>query len=170
MIFRYIPTALIACAMTTNLAQAQSSAQNGTIFDDWRLTCRAPAVDQTVCNIFQVLTVTETGDFLAEVSLQPAVVDGEAAVVLALSTPTDMLLTMRPGYKVGAGSETLPLEWRTCSSSVCLASRVLQKDEVLALKAGSEIVMGYQSVNQAAPLRFSVSLKGVTEGLASMTQ
>ena len=114
--------------------------------------------------------MTETGEFLAEISLQPVIVDGESAVVLGLSTPTDMLLTIRPGYKTGAQSETLPLEWRTCSSEVCLASRILLPEEVLALRAGNQMIMGYQPVKDTTPLRFAVSLNGVTRGLTSMVK
>ncbi|NRB16387.1 MAG: invasion associated locus B family protein [Rhodobacteraceae bacterium] len=134
------------------------------------MACRAPAVGQSICNIFQILTATDTGAFLAEISLQPVIIEGESAVVLGLSTPTDMLLTIRPGYKTEAQSETLPLDWRTCSPEVCLASRVLQPSEVEALQAGQQMIMGYQSAKQATPLRFSVSLKGVTRGLSSMVQ
>lgn len=170
MIFRYIFFAILICVASTSVSHAQATAQNGDVFGDWRLACRAPAVGPSICNIFQVLTVTETGEFLAEISLQPAVVDGENAVVLALSTPTDMLLTIKPGFKIATQSATLPLEWRTCSSDACLASRVLQPDEVLALRAGTQMIMGYQPVKQTEPLRFTVSLKGVTRGLASMKQ
>lgn len=169
MLFRHI-FVIFVCIASASVSQAQSTAQNGDVFDDWRLACRAPAVGQSTCNIFQVLTVTETGEFLAEISLQPAVIDGENVVVLGLSTPTDMLLTIKPGFKIATLSDTLPLEWRTCSSEVCLASRVLQTNEVLALRAGTQMIMGYQSVKQTEPLRFSVSLKGVTRGLASMKQ
>ena len=168
MIFRYLFLAFLACVASTSASHAQAAAQNGDVFGDWRLTCRAPAVGQSICNIFQVLTVTETGEFLAEISLQPVIVDGESAVVLGLSTPTDMLLTIRPGYKTGAQSETLPLEWRTCSSEVCLASRILLPEEVLALRAGNQMIMGYQPFKDTTPLRFAVSLNGVTRGLTSM--
>lgn len=168
MIFKYISAFALACGMLSLQANAQSTARNGTVFGDWRLSCSAPAVNQTICNISQRLSVEETGEFLAEVSLQPVTIDDQEAVVLALSTPTNTLLPMRPGYTMSTSSETLPLEWRTCSTQACLASRVLQPAELSNLKAGRSMILGYQMAGSNSPSTFSVSLNGVTKGLAAI--
>lgn len=160
-----------AAAVLAGLAgpvAAQDAQRNGAAFDDWRLACEATAVNRTICAITQRLTLTGTDAFLAEVRLQLVQVDGATRVLMAVTTPTDMALPVRPGYRVGEAGETRPLDWRTCTPQVCTASRVLDPAEVEDIRRGTRMILGYQPATQAGAIAFPVSLDGVTAGLAAL--
>lgn len=168
--FRKILAAFTATsfAFANSAAFAQTAPANGTQYGDWRLACQATAVNQTSCAIAQTLSTTEQKRFLAEVTLQFLEFDGENRIIMAVSTPTNMLLPAQPGYRVGKSGETLPLAWRTCNAQFCTASRLLEDTEVSALRNGLSFVLGYQPINQKEPLVFEISLKGVSAGLNAL--
>ncbi|CUH78165.1 Invasion protein B, involved in pathogenesis [Tritonibacter multivorans] len=147
---------------------AQQKLENGTSFKDWRLACRATEGGAQFCTLIQQLTARDSGKFLAEVGLQPAEIEGKKGLVMALSTPTDMALTMNPGYRLSYETDVLPMQWRTCSATACLASRLLQPEEVSRLKRGHKILLGYQPAKATESTLFEVSLSGVTAGLAAI--
>lgn len=152
------------------IAQPQTGPENGTVFGDWRLACEATAINQTACAIMQSLSVTETKQFLAEVSLQTATVEDQIRIIMAMTTPTNMLLPAQSGFRVGDTNETKPLTWRTCNAQFCTASRILEPDDVVAIREGLKMTVGYQPAGSAEPIIFDVSLKGVSAGLDALTQ
>lgn len=147
---------------------AQNAPANGTKYGDWRLACQATAVNQTSCAIAQTLTTGEQNTFLAEVTLQIAEIEGNPRTIMAVSTPTNMLLPAQPGYRVGKSGETLALTWRTCNQQFCSASRLLEESEVSALRSGLSFVLGYHPIASKDPLVFEISLKGVSAGLNAL--
>lgn len=152
------------------MAQAASAqeARNGATFGDWQLICEATGVNRTVCALRQTLSLTESGAFIAEVALRRVPSADGMRTVIVLSTPTGMFLPAAPGMAVDASDETLALEWRSCDARVCTASRVLTDEDVVALRDGAELRLGYRPVNQTEPVLFSISLSGVTAGLAAL--
>ena len=91
----------------------------------------------------------------------------DARLVMVLRTPSGMLLPVRPAFRVGAGA-TVPLNWHTCAGDTCSALLTLGPDEVRALRRGISMVVGYQPLALDRPLSFTVSLRGVTAGLAAL--
>lgn len=160
---------IIFCALWAIgcVATAQAN-EDGTKFHDWRLACREFAGEDKFCTIIQQLSETENGEFLAEIALQPAIAKEQKRVVLAISTPTNMALTIQPGYRRTVSGEVKTLTWRTCSQTSCLASRVLSVEEVTELKKGRSILVGYQLAKDTQPTIFEVSLSGVTAGLSAI--
>lgn len=154
------------CAMASQ-APAQE-ARNGATFGDWQLICEATGVNRTVCALRQTLSFSENGAFVAEVALRRVPSADDTRTVIVLSTPTGIFLPAAPGMAVDGSDETLPLEWRSCDANICTASRVLSDNEVAALRGGAELRMGYRPVNQSDPVLFSISLTGVTAGLAAL--
>lgn len=150
---------------------AQGAPANGTVYGDWQLACQATAINETACAIAQTISLSDGNRFLAEVTLQKLTIEDSAErIVMALTTPTNMLLTAQPGYRVGTEEETLPLVWRTCTQQLCTASRVLEPAEVDALRSGVTVVLGYQSAASPEPIIFELSLNGVSAGLDALSQ
>lgn len=149
-------------------ASAQQAATNGTTFEDWVLVCEAAAVNQTICAITQRLSISESNAFLAEVRLQKLNTNEGPRILLALTTPTNMVLPVRPGYRIGEGEEALPLDWRTCTPQFCTASRIVDEAELDQIKRAVRMIVGYQPVGSNEPVAFPVSLKGVTAGLNAL--
>lgn len=167
--FQYGSLASTLFLCITSGVSAQDAATNGTLFGNWRLSCQATAVNQTTCVIAQTLTVGEQNAFLAEVTFQYAEVDGENKTIMAVSTPTNMLLSARPGYRMTDTEETLPLTWRTCTPQICTASRVLEDSEVDAIRTNQTFVIGYHPIANPEPLVFEISLQGASEGLDALS-
>lgn len=148
---------------------AQQAAANGAIFGDWRLSCQAVAVNRTACAIVQQQTVTQTDAFVAAVRLQQVQDDSVMRILMTAITPTDMQLSLRAAYKIGQNGETLPMEWRTCNAQTCTATRLLEPAEVEALQRGTAaMILAYQPVGKAEPVGVSISLSGITAGLAAL--
>lgn len=153
------------------LAAQGGSAQdvrNGATFGAWQLICEATGVNRTVCALRQTLSLQDGGAFVAEVALRRIDTDDGPRTAIVLSTPTGMFLPATPGMAVDASDETLALEWRSCDARICTASRVLSDTELAALRAGAQLRLGYRPVNQPDPVLFSISLTGVTAGLAAL--
>ncbi|MCH2164969.1 MAG: invasion associated locus B family protein [Marinovum sp.] len=165
---RLFAVACLGATSFSSVAWSQQSATNGQVFDDWRLVCQAVGVNQTRCVISQSLSISESNAFLAEVTVRLVETDEGSQTVIAVSTPTNMLLPIRPAYRIEDSGETIAMEWRTCTPRVCSASRILSPAELAALKAGIRMTMGYQPTNQETPVNFPVSLKGITAGIAAL--
>jgi len=159
---------LIGASCAVAHAASAQEARNGATFGDWQLICEATGVNRTVCALRQSLSFSENGAFVAEVALRRVPAADDMRTVIVLSTPTGMFLPAAPGMAIDGSEETLPLEWRSCDARICTASRVLSDDELAALRGGDELRMGYRPVNQPDPVLFSISLTGVTAGLAAL--
>ena len=156
-------------AMLPSFGATAQTASNGTAFGDWQLVCEAVAVNQTRCEIRQTLTLRQSGALLAQVALTPIAQTEStpAATALVLTTPTGMFLPMAPGLSI-EDDETLPLQWRTCDANRCIASRILEPDEVEALRAGTRMTLGYRPAAATDAVIFPVSLQGVSAGLDAL--
>ena len=152
---------------TSGSAEAQEARQ-GTAFGDWLLACEAVGVNRTSCVIRQTLTRRDGGALIADVILRRLEAEDDPRIALVLVTPTGMFLPEAPGMAIDAGGETLPLQWRSCDAQRCVASRVLTEDDVASLSGGGRMSLGYRPVNRDEPVIFSVSLDGVTAGLAAL--
>lgn len=151
---------------TPGLAQ---QAANGSVFDDWQLSCRAEGVGQTSCALVQTLVESESDAFLAEVGLNLVTdADGAAGIVMVLRTPSGMLLPAQPAFRVGEAGTPRALTWRTCAGDACTAVLPLTPEDLSAMRAGASMIVGYQPINRPDPVAFAVSLRGVTAGLAAL--
>lgn len=165
--FLSVAAAATALLGTVPFAAAQDT-PNGKSFGDWQLICEATGVNRTVCALRQTLSLRDGGAFIAEVALRRVPAEDGMRTVVVLSTPTGMFLPAAPGMAVDGSDETLSLEWRSCDARVCMASRVLTDDDVAALQRGAQLRLGYRPVTQTDPVLFSISLTGVTAGLAAL--
>mgnify|MGYP001795284901 CR=1 FL=1 len=155
------------------VAASQAGAQdagavNGTQFGDWQLVCVAEAVNQTSCGLVQSIVENTSQSFVAEIAINRIEVEGLVRGLLSVRTPTSMLLTERPAYRVGDSGEVHALEWRTCSSEFCSAVRLLSSDELEELAQDGPVVFGYQPITTAEPVNFAGSLSGLAEGLNAL--
>lgn len=162
-----VPAQSQSQAQAQTQGAAQDGPRNGTAFADWTVVCAAEAPEQNVCALAQTLENPETGALLAEIGLNPLGSGDAARLVMVLRTPTSMLLSVRPAFRVGAGP-TVPLNWHTCTGDTCSALLTLDDASIRALRRGITMIVGYQPLGQDRPLTFPVSLRGVTAGLRAL--
>ncbi|MBL4917154.1 invasion associated locus B family protein [Szabonella alba] len=150
-------------------APLQAEVANGTVFGDWRVACTAATSTRTSCALTQTLANREGNTFLAEIGLNVARNEGDAAVVMVLRTPSSMALAMQPGVLIDGRDEQLAMTWRTCAGDFCTALVQLDEAAIADLRAAASMVVGYQGINAAEPTSFAVSLQGVTAGLTALS-
>lgn len=161
--------AVVGSTLFASWGSAQNTgAANGTEFGDWRLACVAQAVNQTSCALVQRVIFSDTGELIAEVRLSRLVVGEEPRILMALQTPTNMRLPIRPAFQIVGTEDTIPLEWQTCGGEVCTAVRLLENEEVQSLVTAPSIIIGYQPIASDEPLNFQGSLDGISDGLSAL--
>jgi invasion protein IalB len=139
-------------------------------YKDWRLICSDPANGTKTCSLIHLLTRSDTGVFLAEVTLRRLDITDGQHTVMALTVPSNVLLRTRPGYTFSDTRATQPLEWYSCTPQVCTATKVLSSRELRALRKGLDVIFGYQPLGQTEPMLFKVSLRGITAGLEALNR
>lgn len=161
--------ATLAASLFTFLPSGQAAAEvsNGAVFGDWTVSCTAETSQKTTCALTQTVVTTEGQRFLTEIGLNAVSEDGTDAVVVVMRTPSAMMLNVQPAFRIGAG-EPVTLNWRTCAGDFCTAIQVLSPEDLAAMRAAGSMIVGYQSVTSETPVTFSVSLSGVTAGLAAL--
>lgn len=163
--------ATFAAATASSATMAQSSGpRNGQAYGDWRLACVARAINDTECLIRQVVIRPENRSLLGEITLSRRTTDDGDKVLLMAKTPAGMALPVKPAYRIDEAGEQLPLDWQTCAGRFCTATRFLEPSEVDALRYGGQMIFGYQVFGTPSPVAFTVSLRGVTEGLDALSQ
>ncbi|MEL6793555.1 MAG: invasion associated locus B family protein [Pseudomonadota bacterium] len=168
---RLLAAALLALTpgLGSGAATAQSAA-NGAQFGDWTLRCVAEGVGETSCALIQRLAQAETNAFVAEVGLNVVEAEDGRRTLMILLTPEGTALSLRPAYVVDQSGDQVALNWRTCAKGVCRAAAVLTLEQETALMTGRRITLAYQFSGRDAPLRATLSLSGVTAGLAALRE
>ena len=138
--------------------------ENGTVYRDWTLACRAAAVGETDCALSQVLVTAGGNELVAEISLAP----DEAAVVMVMRVPTGVVLRQPALARVVGQPAVIVLDWLTCDARYCTAAQTLKDEALAALLAGLRARLGYQRMGTETPSVFDVSLLGVTAGLRAL--
>ena len=163
-------------AIIISLLAGGAWAQNASTkqFGDWTLRCNATQNGGNVCSLRQKATQGQTGDLLAEVSLNLVQLDGKARVLMVMNAPEGVALNIAPGFVVdgkgfGPNGEAVNLSWRTCLRELCRAAAILTSEQQGAVMAGNAMTMGYRRFQQDGTTAFPVSLRGVTAGLAALS-
>lgn len=139
-------------------------------FDDWAIRCSEVENDAEDCWLTQTLVEEGTNSFLAEIRLGAGGTAEDPQYVMVMSAPTGILLTSRPGFRIDKSAEGSSMNWHNCTPSRCEAAKTLTSEEVLSLRQGAQMIIGYQRFMAPEPTVFALSLRGVTAGLAALTQ
>ncbi len=164
---RPVAAALAAMLAFLPLHKAHAEVANGAVFGDWTVSCTAETSQKTVCALTQTVVTAEEQRFLTELGLNLVTEDGVEAVVVVMRTPSAMMLTTQPAFRIG-DADPVTLAWRTCAGDFCTAIQVLSPEDLAAMRAARNMIVGYQSVTSETPVTFSVSLSGVTAGLTAL--
>lgn len=149
------------------LHKAHAEVANGAVFGDWTVSCTAETSQKTICALTQTVVTAEDQRFLTELGLNLVTEDGTESVVMVMRTPSAMMLTTQPAFRIGS-ADPVTLAWRTCAGDFCTAIQVLSPEDLAAMRAARDMIVGYQSVTSESPVTFSVSLAGVTAGLTAL--
>jgi invasion protein IalB len=140
---------------------------NGSVFDDWTVSCTAETSERTTCALTQTVVTSEEQQFLTEIGLNAVSQEGTDAIVMVMRTPSAMMLNVQPAFRIGS-AEPVTLNWRTCAGDFCTAIQVLSPEDLAAMRAAASMIVGYQSVTSQTPVTFNLSLSGVTAGLSAL--
>jgi invasion protein IalB len=163
-----ILTLIIAAVLFAGAASAQS-APNGAKFGNWTLVCKAAGVGKTDCALIQRIIKKDSGALISEIRLSSVKTDNGRKVHMVVFTPGGPELTKRAGYRVDKSTQVVALHWRTCAQKLCRAEAYLSAEQTAALKAGANMVFGYQQFRVEKPILFPLSLTGVSAGLLALS-
>lgn len=148
----------------------KAQTDNDQRFDNWRLACRATGVNETSCRLVQTLLREDDRRFLAEISLAAVSIADETQHRLVLRTPTRMLLSQPPAFRIGDAAAETQMAWRTCGPRACVATLTLTDEQVRDLRESLQMVVGYRVVGQPQNTVIEASLLGVTAGLDALSE
>lgn len=139
---------------------ASAAAARAETFRDWELLTPA----QAPCLLHQKVIAAAAGLPIADVFAVPAANGG---LLLSVRVPLGAALSTPIAYRVPGASRAVPLLWQSCNSESCLAQVEVDPAERARLAAGLLVEVGFVPVIGSRPLRFEVSLLGLTAGLAA---
>lgn len=137
-------------------------------YGDWTLQCEEHTAESRECWLVQILRRADDQRFLAEIRLGLSRSDDGTRHVMVMRTPTGILLTARPAFRVDNDMTDTPMTWNNCTERQCVAVQTLDPTDVDRLRRGLQMAIGYQQVRERQPTVFEVSLVGVTNGLAAL--
>lgn len=155
LIFRF--GLLFGLSFSANLAAAEVSPQSW-IFRDWNVSCPQKAQP---C-IAATTTLAADRTWLATLRMQPEH-DGGARLQVLL--PQQIHIGSGAFAKLSGGSEE-PLRLIRCVPGACEARLDLSGPALQAWKAARRAQLTYRPAPNAPPIRFDVSLMGLTNALA----
>lgn len=141
---------LLACAPA---ARAET-------FRDWALL----TPEQGPCLLHQKVIATAAGLPIADVFAAPVANGG---LRLSVLVPLGAALAEPMAYRVPGAARAVPLVWQNCNTESCLAQVEVDPAERARLAAGLLVEVGFVPVIGARPMRFELSLLGLTAGLAA---
>lgn len=165
------PAAMLVFALLVSIkgtALAQQTPEEAR-FDDWTIRCSEVENGADDCWLIQTLVEKGTNSFIAEIKLAATGSTDDLQYVMVMSAPPGILLTARPAFRIDGAAEGNPMNWHNCSATRCEAAKTLTAGEVLTLRRGAQMVIGYQRFMEPEPTVFAVSLGGVTAGLAALS-
>lgn len=98
---------------------------------------------------------------LATLSLYPRL-EPDTPAILTVRVPLGVDLTGGIAYTHPRRDDAVGLAWQYCGEDTCLASGVLNGDEIARLQKGSRVYLGFRPLPGAKMLVLPVSLLGFT--------
>lgn len=167
--FRGAMLVLVLLVSIKGTAVAQQAPEESR-FDDWAIRCAEVENGADDCWLIQTLVEEGTDSFLAEIKLGAGGSAEDPQYVMVMSAPTGILLTVRPAFRIDGAAEGNPMNWHNCSARRCEAAKTLTAGDVLSLRRGAQMIIGYQRFLAPEPTVFAVSLGGVTAGLDALSE
>ena len=151
-----------------------STAQPGQLylaakFDAWEQRCIKAVEGKDPCQLYQLLMGAD-GSPVAEISFFDLPEGGQAVAGATIVVPLETLLTanLRVGVDANAG-KLYPYSY--CNINGCVAKVGFTAEEIAAMQKGNEAAITIVPAAAAdQSVKITVSLKGFTDGLASVAQ
>lgn len=147
-------------------AAAQDRLTNGTQFDNWRVSCEAVGVNETICVLSQRLVASSGQRFLAELLAFADPV--EPGTYLAARVPLGVHFPAGFALRPEASDDQIAFEWQSCSTDLCEALVRLAPDDLEDLDGAETVIAGYLPQVEGEPLVFRVGVAGLRDGVAAL--
>ncbi|CAK0750824.1 hypothetical protein WCLP8_2150003 [uncultured Gammaproteobacteria bacterium] len=145
--------------------QAETAPEKGKVFGDWIVDCETPKDKPQICFLSQEQTQKEGGGRVLKFSLGKLGPKGEVMVVAIL--PLGISLPAGAALRIDAKDQK-PMILQQCTGEGCVATMVLDKATVDALKAAKEMLVGILPFGGTQTMVINVSVKGLTGGMTYM--
>jgi len=166
-VFGRMAALLVALAAAGHaFAQAQPQGQpaaNAETYKDWVVGCDPPKDGVRQCGMVQNLTVKETGQMVARLTVQQERNGERVGILLG---PLGTSLAAGVTTQVDAGPQNR-LQFEQCVPAGCVARWLLDPRTLDALKRGRTLTVGFASVD-GRKVNIPMSLLGFGEGLAAL--
>lgn len=129
-------------------------------FRDWTVLAR----EAGGCLLHQRVIAAKAGLTIADVFLAPS---GGGGLVVSARVPVGAALSSGMAYRHPGRAMAVPLVWQSCDAESCLAQVEVTAEERARLMRGLRVEMAFVPVPGARPLRFQLSLLGLTAALGS---
>jgi len=161
-----IPASAVTQEVAVPDAGAAGRIANGSKFGNWVVSCQALAVNETTCVLSQQLLRANDNAFLAEL-LAFWNADGTQKF-MAVRVPTGVYLPSGFALRPEDESEETRFVRQTCGRDLC-EGLIEVTDDLEGRWVGAEKLLGgYRPGRTAEALVFTLSLAGLTEGLAAL--
>ena len=161
---------LLAAVALATPAGAQQP-KFGDKFGDRSFNCRAVGQDKTVCGLFQiVMWETESGKSpIMNLTIRrfDDIKSKDRKTVLAALMPLGIFLPAGVVARIDKG-EQFALVPQACTKNGCEAASILDAAMLADMRAGKELVVGFQVGAGGKVVTVSGSLTGITKGLAAL--
>lgn len=150
-----VATGLVLAVMLVTSAAAAER------FRDWTTVRLGPGE----CVLHHRAVAADAGLVLADVFLAPLPAGG---ALISVRVPVGVSLPDGIAYRHPGQTRAVPLIWQSCNRATCLAQVAVNETGLRQLARGRSVDLAYVPVKGAVPLSFSVSLLGVTRGMAAL--
>ena len=155
-------TVLCATLMVGFVKSSNAVPKVGDRIGDWNFQCKAVSEKQNICALIQTLINSETKERILTLVLRRAGKDKK----LALFATAPLGIFLAPGI-AGKVDDGTPFKfiWQRCTMKGCQAATVVDAELEKALKAGNQLIIGFESDQTIA---LGASLKGIAKGIKAL--
>jgi len=148
----------LGALLAAGLLAATGPAARAQSFRDWELVAPPGAA----CLLHQKVIAAAAGMAIAEVFAEPRPGGG---LRLSVIVPLCAALAQPMAYRLPDEARAVPLIWQSCNAETCLAQVEVGAEDRKRLAAAPSAEIGFVPVVDGRPLRFALSLMGLTAGL-----
>ena len=164
--FSRIATIVLCATFMVGFVKSSNAVPKvGDRIGDWNYQCKAVSEKQNICALIQTLINSETKDRVLTLVLRRVGKDKKLA--LFATAPLGIYLAAGIAGKVDDG-KPFTFKWQRCTTQGCQAMAVLNAELEQALKAGDQLLIGYEPQPNAQTIALGASLKGLAMGLKAL--
>lgn len=159
----------IAAFLGVTAAAAAAEPRVGERFSDWTFDCTAISANVNKCVLTQTLLATtdSTGNQGRVLKLTLGQLGTEGELVLLALAPLGIYIPAGVAGKVDQ-DEQFPMILQSCTERGCEAAVQVGPELLQSMKAGENLLIGFNAQSDGKTITVPASLKGLTAGLKAL--